>query len=198
MVVFDSEGQFLRRLGSETITNFPNGIDVSDAGDVLIGDSHGNKFHVAVFSRNGQLLSEFECPHVKVSLLWARAAGACAAWGTGSDPGEDGRETVCVCGCGSVSGGVPGGEWAGRSRAVLMTVLPSGLSLLWSQAHPRGLHHHHRQEQPPRAGAEHPVYRLDAARRSSSGQWLAGRPGPSRAPPAGQPASQRATIPHRH
>ncbi|XP_043207895.1 B-box type zinc finger protein ncl-1-like [Amphibalanus amphitrite] len=67
VVVFDSEGQFLRRLGSETITNFPNGIDVSDAGDVLIGDSHGNKFHVAVFSRNGQLLSEFECPHVKVS-----------------------------------------------------------------------------------------------------------------------------------
>ena len=67
VVVFDSEGQFLRRLGSETVTNFPNGIDVSDAGDVLIGDSHGNKFHVAVFSREGHLLSEFECPHVKVS-----------------------------------------------------------------------------------------------------------------------------------
>ena len=27
----------------ESITNFPNGIDISDAGDILIGDSHGNR-----------------------------------------------------------------------------------------------------------------------------------------------------------
>ena len=40
---------------------------MSDAGDVLVADSHGNRFHVAVFSRSGTLLSEFECPHVKVS-----------------------------------------------------------------------------------------------------------------------------------
>jgi len=33
----------------------------------LIGDSHGNKFHVVVFSNDGTLLGEFECPHVKVS-----------------------------------------------------------------------------------------------------------------------------------
>ena len=38
----------------------------SDAGDILIGDSHGNRFHVAVFSSEGKLLGEFECPHVKV------------------------------------------------------------------------------------------------------------------------------------
>ena len=37
-----------------------------DAGDILIGDSHGNKFHVVVFSNDGTLLGEFECPHVKV------------------------------------------------------------------------------------------------------------------------------------
>ena len=67
VVVFDQEGAFLRRIGGENITNFPNGIDVSDAGDVLIGDSHGNRFHVAVFSREGAMLSEFECPYVKVS-----------------------------------------------------------------------------------------------------------------------------------
>ncbi|XP_047121481.1 LOW QUALITY PROTEIN: B-box type zinc finger protein ncl-1-like [Schistocerca piceifrons] len=67
VVVFNEEGQFLRRIGYENITNFPNGIDISDAGDVLVGDSHGNRFHVAVFSRDGVLLSEFECPHVKVS-----------------------------------------------------------------------------------------------------------------------------------
>lgn len=67
VVVFSEEGTFLRRIGCESITNFPNGIDISDAGDVLVGDSHGNRFHVAVFSRDGSLVSEFECPYVKVS-----------------------------------------------------------------------------------------------------------------------------------
>lgn len=66
VVVFNEDGHFLRRIGCENITNFPNGIDISDAGDVLIGDSHGNRFHVAVFSRDGSLISEFECPYVKV------------------------------------------------------------------------------------------------------------------------------------
>ncbi|XP_076237338.1 protein meiotic P26 isoform X2 [Calliopsis andreniformis] len=67
VVVFSEEGKFLRRIGCENVTNFPNGIDISDAGDILIGDSHGNRFHVAVFSRDGSLISEFECPYVKVS-----------------------------------------------------------------------------------------------------------------------------------
>ena len=85
VVVFTEEGQFVRRIGGENITNFPNGIDISgkedtilrivtiaecffsaDAGDILIGDSHGNKFHVVVFANDGSLLGEFECPHVKV------------------------------------------------------------------------------------------------------------------------------------
>ena len=51
VVVMSEEGQFLRRIGCESITPFPNGIDISDEGDVLIGDSHGNQFHVAVFSK---------------------------------------------------------------------------------------------------------------------------------------------------
>jgi len=67
VVVFTEDGAFVRRIGCENITNFPNGIDISDAGDILIGDSHGNRFHVAVFANDGSLLSEFECPHVKVS-----------------------------------------------------------------------------------------------------------------------------------
>ncbi len=49
-MVFDEDGRFLRRIGCESVTPYPNGIDVSDAGDVLIGDSHGNQFHVAVYS----------------------------------------------------------------------------------------------------------------------------------------------------
>jgi tripartite motif-containing protein 2/3 len=69
VVVFSDEGHFLRRIGCESITNFPNGIDISDAGDILIGDSHGNRFHVAVFSRDGCLISEFECPYVKVCKI---------------------------------------------------------------------------------------------------------------------------------
>lgn len=68
MVVFDDRGIFKRRIGYETRTNFPNGIDISDAGDVVIGDSHGNRFHVAVFSKDGILISEFECPYVKVNM----------------------------------------------------------------------------------------------------------------------------------
>ncbi|XP_013794813.1 B-box type zinc finger protein ncl-1-like [Limulus polyphemus] len=67
VVVFNENGQHMRRIGCENITNFPNGIDISDAGDVLVGDSHGNRFHVVVFSSEGSLLSEFECPYVKVS-----------------------------------------------------------------------------------------------------------------------------------
>jgi hypothetical protein len=67
VVVFDKEGRYVRRIGGENVTNFPNGIDVSDFGDVLVGDSHGNRFHVAVFNREGIMLSEFECPYVKVS-----------------------------------------------------------------------------------------------------------------------------------
>ncbi|KAK7097268.1 hypothetical protein V1264_004274 [Littorina saxatilis] len=67
VVVFNEDGNFLRRIGCENITNYPNGIDISDAGDVLIGDSHGNRFHVAVFQRDGSLIGEFQCPYVKVS-----------------------------------------------------------------------------------------------------------------------------------
>lgn len=69
VAVFTETGQFKCRIGSEKVTCFPNGIDISDAGDILIGDSHGNRFHVACYSRAGVLQSEFECPYVKVSSI---------------------------------------------------------------------------------------------------------------------------------
>ena len=69
VAVFGQDGSFKYRIGNEKITCFPNGIDISDAGDILIGDSHGNRFHVACFSREGVLQSEFECPHVKVGFM---------------------------------------------------------------------------------------------------------------------------------
>ncbi|XP_073828786.1 E3 ubiquitin-protein ligase meiotic P26 isoform X3 [Musca autumnalis] len=67
VAVFHEDGTFQYRIGNEKVTCFPNGIDISNAGDILIGDSHGNRFHVACYSRDGVLQSEFECPHVKVS-----------------------------------------------------------------------------------------------------------------------------------
>lgn len=67
VVVLHEDGTLLRRVGNKSVTQFPNGIDISDEGDILIGDSHGNQFHVAVYSNAGQLISEFQCPTVKVS-----------------------------------------------------------------------------------------------------------------------------------
>ncbi|CAF0749722.1 unnamed protein product [Didymodactylos carnosus] len=66
--VFDDCGKFLRRIGNENITNFPNGIDISDEGDIVIGDSHGNRFHLSVYSCEGDLIKEFECPSHKMNL----------------------------------------------------------------------------------------------------------------------------------
>ncbi|CAG0883996.1 unnamed protein product [Darwinula stevensoni] len=65
--VFSQDGSFVRKIGNEAITTFPNGIDISDAGDVLIGDSHGNRFHISCFTTEGALIAEYECPYAKVS-----------------------------------------------------------------------------------------------------------------------------------
>lgn len=51
------------------------GIDVSDDGDVLIGDSHGNRFHVAVFDKQNGLSSEHECCSIKVCLSCCMSQG---------------------------------------------------------------------------------------------------------------------------
>lgn len=67
VTVFNEMGQYLRKLGGEGLTSYPNGIDLSEAGDLLVGDSHGNRFHVVVFSRDGSTRAEFECNELKVS-----------------------------------------------------------------------------------------------------------------------------------
>ena len=67
VVVFDMGGNCIRKIGSNALTSFPNGIDITPNGDILVGDSHGNRFHIAVFKNDGQLITEYECPHVKVS-----------------------------------------------------------------------------------------------------------------------------------
>lgn len=54
VVVFSEQGDYLRKIGHDGLTSYPNGIDISDDGDILVGDSHGNRFHVVVFDRNGE------------------------------------------------------------------------------------------------------------------------------------------------
>lgn len=56
VVVFSEQGEYLRKIGHDGLTSYPNGIDISDDGDILVGDSHGNRFHVVVFDRNGKFI----------------------------------------------------------------------------------------------------------------------------------------------
>ncbi|KFD58489.1 hypothetical protein M513_00715, partial [Trichuris suis] len=65
--VFTSAGTIIRRIGSPLVTPFPSGIVISPEGRVLVGDSHGNHFHVAIFLPTGGYVSERECISVKVS-----------------------------------------------------------------------------------------------------------------------------------
>ena len=69
IVVIHEDGKFMRRIGDRPVTNFPNGIDISDEGDILVGDSHGNQFHVAIYDRMGVLVSQYQCPQVLFFLL---------------------------------------------------------------------------------------------------------------------------------
>ena len=64
--VFNQHGVLTRKISSPT-AKFPNGIDISDMGDIVVGDSHGNRFHVTLFNSRGQLLGDFDCPTLKVS-----------------------------------------------------------------------------------------------------------------------------------
>lgn len=70
---FDHKGDFLYKIGAEFsggLINYPNGIDISSKGEVLIGDSHGNQFHLHVFnSLNGRLVATFRYPNKTVSGL---------------------------------------------------------------------------------------------------------------------------------
>ena len=70
IVVIHEDGKFMRRIGDRPVTNFPNGIDISDEGDILVGDSHGNQFHVAIYDRMGVLVSQYQCPQVNIYSIY--------------------------------------------------------------------------------------------------------------------------------
>ncbi|CAK5091580.1 unnamed protein product [Meloidogyne enterolobii] len=67
VVVYTLEGKLHRKFGGLDTTPYPVGIDFSKSGDVLVGDSHGNHFHIVVFNLQGQPLHHYRCYQQKVS-----------------------------------------------------------------------------------------------------------------------------------
>jgi tripartite motif-containing protein 2/3 len=57
--VFSYDGQFVRTIGSEGITNYPIGVVQNSQGDVLIADNHNN-FNLTIFTQDGQLINALE------------------------------------------------------------------------------------------------------------------------------------------
>ncbi|EDW37515.1 GL21407 [Drosophila persimilis] len=68
VAVFKDSGEFLYRIGNEGVSCYPTGIDISSAGDLLIGDTHGYRFHVTCYGSDGVFKSVFEFPQLNVSL----------------------------------------------------------------------------------------------------------------------------------
>jgi tripartite motif-containing protein 2/3 len=57
--VFNYEGQFLRQIGGEGITNYPIGVGINANGEVLVADNHNN-FNLTVFGADGELITALE------------------------------------------------------------------------------------------------------------------------------------------
>ncbi|VDK53503.1 unnamed protein product [Cylicostephanus goldi] len=57
--VFSYEGQFLRQVGGEGITNYPIGVAINAMGDVVVADNHNN-FNLTVFSQDGAMIGALE------------------------------------------------------------------------------------------------------------------------------------------
>uniref|UniRef100_A0AC35TS00 E3 ubiquitin-protein ligase TRIM33 n=1 Tax=Rhabditophanes sp. KR3021 TaxID=114890 RepID=A0AC35TS00_9BILA len=57
--VFNYEGQYIRQIGGEGITNYPIGVGINAAGEVVVADNHNN-FNLTVFSQEGEMLSALE------------------------------------------------------------------------------------------------------------------------------------------
>ena len=57
--VFDYQGNYLRQIGGEGVSNFPIGVGITANGDVAIADNHNN-FNLTVFSPAGQLIGALE------------------------------------------------------------------------------------------------------------------------------------------
>merc|ERR1719378_1206124 len=59
VAVYDNQGNYLRQIGGEGVSNFPIGVGVTASGDIAIADNHNN-FNLTVFNQAGQLLGALE------------------------------------------------------------------------------------------------------------------------------------------
>ena len=57
--VFNYQGQLLRSIGGEGVTNYPIGVGINHMGHVVVADNHNN-FNLTTFTQDGQLVSAFE------------------------------------------------------------------------------------------------------------------------------------------
>ena len=57
--VFNYEGQYMRQIGGEGLTNYPIGVGINASGEVLVADNHNN-FNLTVFTQDGQVVSALE------------------------------------------------------------------------------------------------------------------------------------------
>jgi tripartite motif-containing protein 2/3 len=57
--VFDYNGNFIRQIGGEGITNYPIGVGINSNNEILVADNHNN-FNLSVFSQDGQLINALE------------------------------------------------------------------------------------------------------------------------------------------
>jgi hypothetical protein len=57
--VFDYNGNFIRQIGGEGITNYPIGVGINSNNEILVADNHNN-FNLSVFSPDGQLINALE------------------------------------------------------------------------------------------------------------------------------------------
>uniref|UniRef100_A0A0N4Z236 RING-type domain-containing protein n=1 Tax=Parastrongyloides trichosuri TaxID=131310 RepID=A0A0N4Z236_PARTI len=65
--VFDNQANLVKKFGNSSITPYPIGISITSSDIILVGDSHGNRYHISGFNTEGVLVTEHECPDVKVS-----------------------------------------------------------------------------------------------------------------------------------
>ncbi|CEF67193.1 Mei-P26 [Strongyloides ratti] len=65
--VFDNQANLIKRFGNSSITPYPVGLSITQNDIILVGDSHGNRYHISGFNIDGILVTEHECPDVKVS-----------------------------------------------------------------------------------------------------------------------------------
>lgn len=56
--VFSYDGQYLRSIGSEGVTNYPIGVVQNSQGDVLIADNHNN-FNLTIFNQGKDRCTRF-------------------------------------------------------------------------------------------------------------------------------------------